>query len=279
MPEKHASSPSYDVFFSYARDDEPRAKRIASALVERRLRVWIDSKEIQAADRWPKEIEAGLRASRVYAIMVTRRALASKWVMDEYYAALVIGNSGERPRIVPLVAENVQLPVFLRIRQCVDFRTDEQLPAALQKLEECIRGAEAVEQARSTGRGTPTVIRNAERGYLERALARERRIVRDLWVLRGAGLLLGMIIAGLFQSLDAPGGIATGAGVTLFVSLVSWAASNERIAAAASRENRLLFLRDKLEECRLQWDTSCVRVQREFWRVVHGNTAKIGTGG
>lgn len=60
--------------------------------------MWIDSREIVPSERWVQEIEDGLRASRVYTMLVTRRALESQWVMDEYYAALAIGNVGDRPQ-------------------------------------------------------------------------------------------------------------------------------------------------------------------------------------
>lgn len=279
MSDPQASDTGWDVFFSYDRDDAARARRIAAALAERRLRVWIDSGEIQAAERWAEEIETGLRSSRVYAMMVTRRALASRWVMDEYYAALAIGNTDGRPRIVPLVAEDVRLPVFLSIRQWVDFRSDATFDAALQQLEACIRGeeddAEAGVEATAPAPARGGAVGRAEIAYLERALARERRTARDMWVVRGVAVALGIALAVLLLSMGAPGRVALAVGVTLFVGLVGWAATGRRLAAGAGRENRLLFLRDKLQECHEHQDASCDQLQPEFWRLVHGDT---GTG-
>lgn len=274
------AEPGYDVFFSYDRDDEPRARRIAAALAERRLRVWIDRAQIQAAERWAEEIEEGLGASRVYAMMVTGRALESRWVKDEYYAALAMGNAGGVPRIVALLAEDVPLPVFLRIRQCVDFRRDEGFAAALEELEECIRGGDpqpnAVEPGANATAAVSAAVSKAEIAYLERALARERGTVRDLRLVRGAGVVLGMVLSALVLGAGVPGGLAGAVsvvlGVTVFTAFVAWAATSRPIAAAAGRENRLLFLRDKLQECAERWDPACERLQREFWRMVHGDT-------
>lgn len=274
MTDTQEAPPGFDVFLSYDRDDAEQARRIAGALSQRRLRVWIDSGEIHAAERWAEEIEAGLRSSRVYAMMVTQRALASRWVMDEYYAALAIGNTGGWPRIVPLVAEDVRLPVFLSIRQWVDFRSAATFDTALAQLEACIRAgephlAEADPPAPAAAAGV--AAGKAELGYLDRALVREHRMVREMWLLRGLAVVLGIAIAFVLVRAGAPGGVASGLGATLFVALVGWAATGRRMAAAAGRENRLLFLRDKLEECGRVRDASCDRLQPEFWRLVHGD--------
>lgn len=280
----------YDVFFSYDRADAQRAERLANALRTKALRVWIDSREIVPSERWLEEIEAGLRASRVYAMLVTRHALQSRWVMDEYYAALSIGNTGDRPRIVPVLAEEVRLPVFLSIRQWVDFRAAERFDAALQELVECIRtsGTQTPDPAAEPAPAhdpqpderppAPRVsVGKAEVAYLDRALARERRMVREMWLLRGLAVVLGIVLSVALAAAGAPGGVALGLGVTLFVALVGWAATSRRMAAAAGRENRLLFLREKLEECGRVHDETCDRLQPEFWRLVHGDTGAGAT--
>jgi hypothetical protein len=280
MTDPQSTDPGWDVFFSYDREDADQARRIAGALAQRRLRVWIDSDEILGAERWAEEIETGLRSSRVYAMMVTRRALASRWVMDEYYAALAIGNTGGRPRIVPLVAEDVRLPVFLSIRQWVDFRADDGFEAALQKLEKCIREGEASPEADANAAvkrdaqasdASGAAIGRAEMGFLDRALARERGTVPKMWLIRGLALALGVLLSVVLLEMGAPGEVWTAVAVTLCVGLVGWAATERRIVAAAARENRLLFLRDKLEECGARRDASCGRLEAEFWRLMHGD--------
>jgi hypothetical protein len=275
MNDPQGDDPGWDVFFSYDRADEARARRIAAALSERRLRVWIDSGEIEATERWAEEIETGLRSSRVYAMMVTQRALESRWVMDEYYAALALGNSEGRPKIVPVIAENVPLPVFMSIRQWIDYRAEEKFENVLQELERCARAGKAEEdrapQAPAPASAPRSAVSDAQLAYLERALAQGRGKLRDVRVIRGVGVVLGILVALLLLSIAAPGGLVVPVGGALSVWLVAWAASESGRAAAARRENRLLFVRDRLQECRSQYDASCEQALAEFWRLVHGD--------
>lgn len=276
MSDTQSSDPDWDVFFSYDRDDAEQAKRIARALAERRFRVWIDSEEILAAERWAEEIETGLRSSRVYAMMVTRRALASRWVQDEYLAALTIGNTEGRPRIVALVAEDVPLPLFMSIRQWVDFRGETRFETALQELERCIRAGKAGAAARVTTpvpASTPRfVVSDSQLAYLERSLGQAHKRLHDVRMVRRVGVALGVLAA-------LPAIVAAAAGALLFlaaplvVGLVAWAATEPFRAQAAGRENRLLFVRDRLKECRQQYDPSCDQAVAEFWRLVHGDPA------
>lgn len=279
--------PGYDVFFSYDHDDAAWAQKLAGALRDRGLRVWIDSGEIRAAERWAEEIEEGLRASRVYAMIVTRRALSSRWVRDEYYVALAIGNTDGVPLIVPVLVEDVELPGFLSIRQWVDFRTPERFDLVVKHLVESIAsnptdgGVGEAEFAppdpassAPPASAVPT-LRTAEIAYLERAMARERRTVREMWGIRGVALLLSPALVGLTGAGWAAGEFALasvfGMGFTLFVGLIAWGATLPAMRSAAGRENRLQFLRDKLVQCQAQRDASCDPLHAEFWRLVHGD--------
>ncbi|HVH12108.1 MAG TPA: toll/interleukin-1 receptor domain-containing protein [Longimicrobium sp.] len=279
--------PGYDVFFSYDHDDAAWAQKLAGALRDRGLRVWIDSGEIRAAERWAEEIEEGLRASRVYAMIVTRRALSSRWVRDEYYVALAIGNTDGVPLIVPVLVEDVELPGFLSIRQWVDFRTPDRFDLVVKHLVESIAaespGLVADDMnplppvsASPAPSASPTPpLRNAEIRYLERAMARERRTMREMWGIRGVALLLSPALVGLTGAGWAAGEFALasvfGMGFTLFVGLIAWGATLPAMRSAAGRENRLQFLRDKLVQCQVQRDASCDPLYAEFWRLVHGD--------
>ena len=282
MTDTQEAPPGYDVFFSYDRDDAAWAEKLAGALRDRGLRVWIDSGEIRAGEGWVEEIEEGLRTSRVYAMIVTRRALASRWVKDEYYLALAICNSDGVPRIVPVLVENVPLTGFLRIRQCVDFSKAGNFDAVVNQLVESITAetmnGERAPPGEPPGRQMPAAPApgTAEIGYLDRSLARARRTVWEMWIIRAAAVLLGpllYLLAGTSGLADA--GPLLGVGLTLVLGLIGWGATISPLGSAASRYDRLRYLRDKLDDCRRNPDTSCAPLQAEVWRLVHGDS--LGT--
>jgi len=109
----------YDVFLSFASDDEELARPIWQDLSISGLRVfWSDvSLKNTLGSSWVDVIEQALQRSRHFLLLVTPAAMTSKWVKREYTA---FHNHCYRPdtrRLIPLVAPNYKfsdLPLFLR---------------------------------------------------------------------------------------------------------------------------------------------------------------------
>ncbi len=115
------------VFLSYASEDRPVAQRLYQRLLDEPLlkdqngAVWMDRPEIDGGDRWKKEIDKALYASRIVLALLTPRSIDPKrrWIRYEQVEARRLFR-----RVVPLMIEDCALPGHLQDLHYVDFRED-----------------------------------------------------------------------------------------------------------------------------------------------------------
>jgi hypothetical protein len=144
------------VFVSYAQADKGIARQVAEALRHAGLLVWIDTWELQAGDSIGPRIDQAIASSDVLLVLLSRNAVASKWVQKELSAAL----SGElRDRaitVVPALLEDCDVPPLLSDRQYLDLRHDR--PAAIRRLVEQIRSVPSLDFAKLDGRAFEEMV-------------------------------------------------------------------------------------------------------------------------
>src|SRR5690349_1778964 len=102
-----------DVFVSYARPDEPQAKRVAEALRALGHRVWRDD-ELPAHRPYSEVIEERLSAARAVVVLWSAEAAKSQWVRAEADTAR---NSGT---LVQAVLDGTMPPLPFNQIQCAD---------------------------------------------------------------------------------------------------------------------------------------------------------------
>jgi hypothetical protein len=110
-----ATVPAYDAFLSY-RHGEPDASyaaEIVQTLEARGLRVAIDYRDFVPSEHFLTEIERCIKASRFILCVVTARYVASDHTTEEAIIARTIDLSERQKRLVPLIFERVELPVWL----------------------------------------------------------------------------------------------------------------------------------------------------------------------
>jgi len=267
---------SYDVFLSYDHDDAEWTDRLRAALEQRGVRVWIDSAEIRAGERWEEQLESGLKSSRVWTLICTRRALESTWVREERNWALVLATSPDSNlQLVPVLLEDVELPLFLQTRQWVDFRDPSHFEKSLEELYQCLVAARtpgAGEPAvRESGATAPpgndvAVAAQAELDFLDRALHRETQTIREMWGIRIAALAIGLPLSwGLTGLVSSP---VLALGIVPVTGLLGWGVTVPRLTAARSSQNRLQLLRDGIARCLGRRDAWCEKLQVKFWETV-----------
>ena len=74
---------SYDVFISYAAEDEQIARRIVEFLQGQGIQCWIDKQNLRFAGKYDREIERAIRRSRVVLWLASSRSIASDYVKFE----------------------------------------------------------------------------------------------------------------------------------------------------------------------------------------------------
>ena len=98
-----------DIFISYARADEARARELASALTRFGWSVWYD-RALVPSEEYDERIERELDAARCVIVIWSRASVKSKWVRAE------AGAADEQGKLVPIAFDLGVVPP-LRFRQ------------------------------------------------------------------------------------------------------------------------------------------------------------------
>lgn len=117
------------IFVSYSHREERFVIPLARDLMARGIRVWLDQREIIAGEDWMEEIETGLQNTDALLLVLSPRAVASRYVMGEVATA-----QKARKPVFPIMYKTCDLPPNLTKIHFVDFRTD--VPSALDTLVE-----------------------------------------------------------------------------------------------------------------------------------------------
>ncbi|MGB0848787.1 MAG: TIR domain-containing protein, partial [Thiolinea sp.] len=107
------------VFISYARDGsygENLAAIVQMQLQHAGFEVFRDVSGLKAGDIWYHKLEAELETSNIMVLVVSEKVRTSKWVANEVSMAEEIGIP-----VIPVLAENIRKPLWLRHLQVLDF--------------------------------------------------------------------------------------------------------------------------------------------------------------
>jgi WD40 repeat protein len=128
MSEKFA----FDVFLSHDSKDKPRVRKLAAALRERGLRVWLDDWVLKPGDDIYLTIERGLATSRTLILCMSKAAFGSDWIGLERSTVLFRDPANTERRFVPLLLTDCERPDTLRRFKYVDYRRSSN--AAFEEL-------------------------------------------------------------------------------------------------------------------------------------------------
>lgn len=123
MPGTARGTPVYDAFISYrhTEPDKTHAIDILESLERRGLRVAIDFRDFAANEHFLSEMERCIKQSRYVLCVITANYLASDHTSEEAIISKTLDLADRRKRLVPLVFERVELPVWLHGLVGVDF--------------------------------------------------------------------------------------------------------------------------------------------------------------
>ena len=118
-----AGTPVYDAFISYrhTEPDKTHAIDILESLERRGLRVAIDFRDFAANEHFLSEMERCIKQSRYVLCVITSNYLASDHTSEEAIISKTLDLADRRRRLVPLVFERVELPVWLHGLVGIDF--------------------------------------------------------------------------------------------------------------------------------------------------------------
>lgn len=109
------------IFISYSRKDSAHAERLVAALLLNGVSVWYDEFDISVGENIYEKVEKGIISVDFFGVILTGNSLGSQWVREEMSLAKQREMEERRIVILPLVFEDVRLPLHLRKKRCADF--------------------------------------------------------------------------------------------------------------------------------------------------------------
>lgn len=118
----------YDLFLSYASPDRDWVVSLADRLEALGLRVFIDQREIAAADNFVLRLSDGLAQSRYLVLVLSSNTEGRDWITQEWTAFMAA--HGPMGRLLPVMLDAVDLPAILTPTQATDATHRDAVRAA-----------------------------------------------------------------------------------------------------------------------------------------------------
>lgn len=112
------------LFLSHSSIDNPFVTKLANDLNKCEIDVWLDQWEIGPGDSLYDKLSNGIESSKFIALTLTQSFLESKWSSEELKQAIAREKNENVNIILPLLIENIKLPVFLQDRIYIPFADD-----------------------------------------------------------------------------------------------------------------------------------------------------------
>jgi hypothetical protein len=145
---KRRDGHAWDAFIAYAPQDAELAHRLAAELYQLGLDVFLDAWEISPGDVVTRKLEKGMSETRSGVLIISPKAMQNKLVEHQYHALLDNAINDEQRRLIPVMFENTEMPMFLNPRQPADFRgkSGQAYQAELDRLRRGVLGLPPVDK-------------------------------------------------------------------------------------------------------------------------------------
>lgn len=120
------------IFISYSQRDKERVSLFASLLTKNGFDIWMDVKNIAIGEGIVSAIANALNDVDIYMLFISNNSIESSWVTEELNIALAKNIKSKKPRIIPVLLDDCEIPAALIGRLCLDARNSIQ--AALLQL-------------------------------------------------------------------------------------------------------------------------------------------------
>jgi len=112
------------VFISHSHEDAEFVDQLAAHLIAGNAEVWVDRWELHVGDSLRRRIEGAMDQATAIVFVLSPAAIESEWCQRELSAGLVRELEEKRVVVLPVLAEDCEIPLFLRDKMYADFRTD-----------------------------------------------------------------------------------------------------------------------------------------------------------
>lgn len=132
-----------DVFLSYALQDRPVADRLAAALKENNLTVWLDKSELRPGENWVSAISEAVQNSKSFVVIISKASVQSNYLTSEIAAAIAARSVNPEKRIFPVITERgAAIPSFIDQFQYIDLSESQNFNIGVDRLVQAIKSGE-----------------------------------------------------------------------------------------------------------------------------------------
>ena len=135
------------VFISHSHNDKEIVRKLASDLAANGIDTWVDEAEIMVGDSLIEKINEGINQSDYILFVVSNSSVQSTWVQQEIRKAFDLEIQKGSHKILPVVVDDVKVPLFLRDKKYADISSPDRYDAGLAQLIEVLRQPESSQTA------------------------------------------------------------------------------------------------------------------------------------
>lgn len=120
------------IFLSHSSKDKPLVRKIGNDLIRYGAKVWIDEGEIKIGDSLIDKISQGIQVADYLGVAISNASVTSEWVKRELNIALTREINGKSLKVLPLLLDTCEMPLFLIDKKYADFREESNYVDAIR---------------------------------------------------------------------------------------------------------------------------------------------------
>lgn len=124
----------HGIFLSHSHEDKEFVRELQTELKEHGVDVWVDEAEIKIGDSLMRKLSEGIARTEYFGIVLSPQSVGSNWVNVELAQAMQLEIDGREVKVLPLLYQECELPLFLRDKLYADFTTPETYRQSVDKL-------------------------------------------------------------------------------------------------------------------------------------------------
>jgi hypothetical protein len=185
-----------DAFICHASEDKHLARSVWIRLAQYGVTAWLDEAEMNPGDILVQKIATAIHKSHWFIALLTPNSVTKKWVTFELNQAMDREVREGRTFIIPVIADDCEIPEYLRNKLYIDIRKrddyDKGIGALIRTIKHNIQAIPADFRLSDLGNATEGDLLALPRSQfaLENCLRAERWIARTLRTLAATSNLL-----------------------------------------------------------------------------------------
>jgi hypothetical protein len=122
------------IFLAHSSGDKQFVRRLASDLLGKGIRIWLDEAEMRVGDSLIDRIGNGIKEMEYLGVVLSPKSVSSPWVKRELEIAISEEISSNKTKVLPIIFKKCTIPHFLSGRLWVDFSSKGSYKRALEIL-------------------------------------------------------------------------------------------------------------------------------------------------